>query len=74
MDRIQDDMTKKTLFLRISELNGSSLSFVDQSEKLLGTTQRIWTTLSLCLKFITLIVSYLSCLQYMDKSYFFMLV
>ena len=36
MDRIQEEMTEKSQFLRPSELNGPSLSAVDQSENLVG--------------------------------------
>jgi len=45
-------MTKKCKFLRPFELNGRSLSTVDQSQNLSGTTSRMWATFSLCLRFI----------------------
>ena len=65
---------KKSQFLCLSELNWRSLSTVAQSQNLLGTTGRILATLSLCFRFIALIIFYLLCSQNLHKLYFFMLV
>ena len=64
-------MTEKGRFLCPSEFNGRSLSAVDQSQNLLGTTSRIWATLSLCLRSIALTVFDSFCSQNLVKLYFF---
>ena len=67
-------MTKDGEFLRTSEMNVRSLSAVDQSQNLLGTTLQIWATFCICFVFIALIVFDLSYSQSLDKSYFFELL
>ena len=46
MARFQEEMTKKGLFLRPSELNGRSHHVVGQFQNLLGITIRMWVTFS----------------------------
>ena len=57
MTRIEEkEIIKKYRFLLSFELNGRSLSAVDQSQNLLDTISRMWVTFSLCLRFIAVIV------------------
>ena len=72
MDRIQEDITKEGRFLHPSDLNGRSLSAVDRSPNLLGTTLRMSVTFRLCLRdlFKALMVFNLLCSQNSDKLYF----
>ena len=65
-------MTEKCRFLRPSELNGRSLSAVDQSQNLLGTTSRMLAIFSICFRFIALILFDLLCSQNVDKLYIFL--
>ena len=55
MARIQEEMTKKGRFLRPSELNGRSLSVIDQFQDLMGTAIRSWKTFNFCFRIIALI-------------------
>ena len=70
MARNQEEITKKCRFLRPFELTGHSLSAVDQSQNMLGTTSRMQATFSLCLRSIALIVFDFLCSQNLEKLHF----
>ena len=71
---IQEEITKKGLFLRPSKLNGCSLRIVDPSQNLLGTTIRMWSTFSFCVGIKALILLYLFCSKNLDKLHLFTLI